>query len=323
MKDSRFRKYLDKVRPSFEAGGALSWLHSFYEAVDSFVSVPSTTTSGGSHIRDCIDLKRIMLCVVVSLLPCFAVACVSNGFITMLKLLLVSIVVGYAVELLSSQLRGKPLCEGYAVTGLIIPMIVPADVPLWALALAVAFAVIVGKEAFGGTGMNIWNPAMLAKAFIVFGFPSLAGNCTAAVEACSAAWLTAVGFGALLLVITGTASWKVMLSSLAGAFLTAVVVNPAAGGADITAFGQLSLGSLAFGMVFMATDPVTGAQTEAGKWICGFLTGVLAIVIRSLELADADGTMSAILLMNTIAPIVDRCVISANITSRQRRNLTV
>ena len=322
MRAGGFRKYLDSIRPSFEEGGRLSWLHSFYEALDTTVSVPGTLTHSGSHIRDCIDLKRIMLCAVVSLLPCIVVSCFVNGFLPVLRLVITSLAVGYAVELVASQLRGKPLCEGYAVTGLIIPLIVPIDIPLWVLAIAVAFAVLVGKVAFGGGGMNIWNTALLAKAFIIFGFPTMAGS-GAAPMPCGAAWLTAVGIGALILLVTGTASWKVMLPSIAGVLAAAGIAGVAMPGETLSAFGHLAAGNLIFGIVFMATDPVTCAQTEAGKWIYGFGIGVLVVLVRNLGLMDADGTMTAILIMNTLAPLIDRMVIAANINSRQRRNLTV
>lgn len=312
MKDSGLRRYLDRIRPSFQEGGGLSWLHSFYEAADTFVSVPDTRTSRGTHIRDCVDLKRIMLCVVVSLLPCLIFTGIATLSACLLKFILVSLAVSYSVDLIASQLRGKPLCEGDAVTALIIALIVPADTPLFILAPAVAFAIIAGKVAFGGTGMNIWNPALLAYAFIIFGFPELAGAAPL-MEACGLSWFVAVGLGALLLIYTGTASWKVMLSAAVGALSAAI-------------FAPVSIASInlfIFGIVFMATDPVTGAHTEAGKWIYGFFIGVLFVLVRSLGLADADGTMSAILLMNTFAPVIDRIVISVNINARQRRNLTV
>lgn len=312
MKGGGLRKYLDRVRPSFEEGGGLSWLHSLYEAVDTTVSVPGTLTGRGAHVRDCIDLKRIMLCVVVSLLPCLIFAGIASDPVRLLEFILVSLAVSYTVDLIASQLRGRPLCEGNVVTALIIALIVPAETPLFILAPAVAFAILVGKVAFGGAGMNIWNPALLTDVFILFGFPDLAGG-GSMMESCGFSWFVAVGLGALLLIYTGTASWKVMLSAAAGA-LAAAIFAPAS---------DLSLNFFAFGIVFMATDPVTGAQTEAGKWIYGFLIGVLFMAVRSLGLADADGTMTAILVMNTFAPLIDRIVISANINSRQRRNLTV
>ena len=362
MGESKIRHYMDRIRPNFEEGGKFHWLHSTYDAFDTFLSVPGTTTTGGSHIRDCVDIKRAMFTVVVALLPCFIASCIKYGFFTILPLYLVSYIVGLTIEFASAQIKGKEVSEGYLVTGMIIPMIVPVTIPLWMLALAVAFAVIVGKEAFGGTGMNIWNPALLARAFLFFAYPShMTGNVwtPGEVDALSGAtplaqldgglgalqyslsdlfWgdvpgatgeasTFAVLLGALILLLNGVASWRVMLSSVFGVLTVGWIANMAAPGPDtilaVPAYYHLLLGGFAFGTVFMATDPVTGARTNAGRWIYGFLIGAITVIIRLFSPAYPEGVMIAILLMNTFAPLIDHCVVSVNINRRLARNKTV
>lgn len=354
---------MDNIRPNFEKGGKYQWLHSTYDAFDTFLSVPETKTVKGSHIRDCVDLKRVMITVVIALLPCFVASCIKYGFFRLLPLYLVSYIVGLAVEFTSAQLRGKEVSEGYLVTGMIILMIVPITIPLWMLALAVAFATIVGKEAFGGTGMNIWNPALLARAFLFFAYPShMTGNVwdPKAVDAVSGAtplaqisegglealrysvgdlfWgnipgatgetcTFAILLGAFILLMSGVASFRVMFSCVLGGLSVGFVANIAAPSPDsalaVPALYQLMMGGFAFGTVFMATDPVTGAQTGTGKWIYGFLIGAIAMIIRLFCPAYPEGMMISILLMNTFAPLIDHCVVAANINKRVARNKTV
>lgn len=359
---SGIERFMDNIRPNFEKGGKYHWLGSTFDAFDTFFCVPGANTSKGSHIRDCADLKRVMIIAVIALVPCFICSCVQYGFLRILPLYLVSYIVGLAVEFTSAQIRGKEVSEGYLVTGMIIPMIVPVTIPLWMLALAVAFADIVGKEAFGGTGMNIWNPALLARAFLFFAFPShMTGNVWAqpGVDALSGPtplaqienglgaltystsdlfWghipgavgetsTFAILVGALILLLAGVASFKVMFSCVLGALTVGCIANVAAPSADsilaVPAYMHLLMGGFAFGTVFMATDPVTGAQTGPGKWIYGFLIGAIAVIIRLFCPAYPEGMMISILLMNTFAPLIDHCVVEANINRRLARNKTV
>ena len=295
----------------------------------------------------------------------------------MLPLIIVSYVVGLGIEFISAQLRGHEVNEGYLVSGMLIPMIMPVDVPLWILALAVAFAVIIGKEVFGGTGMNIWNPALIARAFVFFAYPSQISGDTIWVEGLNAAKANAMqvvdGFsgatplgqaangivdfttttgeplslmqafigtmpgsvgetstiailiGAVILIWTGVASWKIMVSCVAGALGVGFLINGFAEAgtfAAVPAYWHLVLGGFAFGAVFMATDPVTSAQTEKGKWIYGFLVGALAVIIRLFNPGYPEGMMLAILLMNTFAPLIDYYVVEGNIKKRIKRSVT-
>ena len=361
-KDSGIRRFMDNIRPHFEKGGKYYWLHSTYDAFDTFFSVPETLTSKGSHIRDCLDLKRLMITVVVALLPCFVASCIHYGFFRVLPLYLVTYIVGLGIEFAFAQVRGKEVSEGFLVTGMIIPMIVPITIPLWMLALAVAFAVIIGKEVFGGTGMNIWNPALLARAFLFFAYPShMTGNVwvPGAADAVSGAtplmqldggleslkyslsdlfWgnipgsvgegcTFAILLGALILLATGAANYRAMFSCVLGALAVGLAANLAAPSPEsalaVPAWYHLLMGGFAFGAVFMVTDPVTGAQTNAGKWIYGFLVGAIAVIIRLFSPAYPEGMMIAILLMNTFAPLIDHCVVAANINKRLARSKTV
>ena len=387
--------FVEKIKPTFSKGGKLGFLHSTFDAFETFLFVPNTVTKSGSHIRDCVDLKRVMTVVIISLMPALAfgiwnvgeqhslafgldmsfIEKVWFGLLKVLPLIIVSYVVGLGIEFISAQLRGHEVNEGYLVSGMIIPLIMPVDVPLWILALAVAFAVIIGKEVFGGTGMNIWNPALIARAFVFFAYPSQISGDTIWVEGLNSAKANAMqvvdGFsgatplgqaangivdfttttgeplsalqafigvmpgsigetstiailiGAAILIFTGVASWKIMVSCVAGALGVGLLINGfAAEGtfAAVPAYWHLILGGFAFGAVFMATDPVTSAQTEKGKWIYGFLVGALAVIIRLFNPGYPEGMMLAILLMNTFAPLIDYYVVEGNIKKRIKRS---
>ncbi len=373
----------------FEKGGKLYWLHSSIDAFDTFLRVPGTVTTKGAHIRDAVDLKRVMIIVVIALIPAALFGMYNTGFqaalatgaswgfwkmfwyglLKVLPLFIVSYAVGLGIEFADAQIKGEEVNEGYLVTGFLIPLIVPVDVPLWMLALAVAFAVIFGKCVFGGTGMNIWNPALLARAFLFFSYPSkmsgsevwvhlpkgqaavdgftgatplavtdAAGRHT--VEALNASgwdwWslfnglvpgsvgetsVIAILIGAAILIWTGVASWKIMFASVAGGLLVGWL-GQLAGATALPCWYQLILGGFAFGTVFMATDPVTSAQTEKGKWIYGFLVGALAVTVRLWNPGYAEGMMLAILLMNTFAPLIDHCVVSVATSRRAGKKKT-
>ncbi len=388
---------VEKIKPTFSKGGKLGFLHSTFDAFETFLFVPNTVTKSGSHIRDCVDLKRVMTIVIIALMPALAfgiwnvgeqhsiafgldmtfIEKVWFGFLKVLPLIIVSYVVGLGIEFISAQLRGHEVNEGYLVSGMLIPMIMPVDVPLWILALAVAFAVIIGKEVFGGTGMNIWNPALIARAFVFFAYPSQISGDTIWIEGLNSAKANAMqvvdGFsgatplgqaangivdfttttgeplslmqafigtmpgsigetstiailiGAVILIWTGVASWKIMVSCVAGALGVGFLINGFAEAgtfAAVPAYWHLVLGGFAFGAVFMATDPVTSAQTEKGKWIYGFLTGALAVIIRLFNPGYPEGMMLAILLMNTFAPLIDYYVVEGNIKKRIKRTIT-
>jgi Na+-transporting NADH:ubiquinone oxidoreductase subunit B len=380
---SLLRNHIDKLKPNFEKGGRLHFLRSTAEAFASFLYVPNTVTGKGTHIRDAIDLKRTMSVVVVALMPALLFGMWNVGFQyhlltgqtadfwtvfwvgakNVLPIIVVSYVTGLGIEFVVAQWRGHEVNEGFLVTGLLIPMIMPVTIPLWMVALATAFAVIIGKEVFGGTGMNIFNPALLARAFIFFAYPSyISGDkvwvalssqqdklidglsgATALAKASAGTEFTeyqisdmlmgfvpgsigetsviAILIGGLLLLLTGVASIRIMLSVFAGGFLTGVVFNIVGGTPylEMPAYYHLIMGGFAFGAVFMATDPVTSAQTNRGKWIYGFLIGMLAVLIRVFNPAYPEGMMLAILLMNAFAPLIDYYVVQANINRRLKR----
>ena len=373
----------------FEKGGKLGFLHSTVDAFDTFLRVPGTVTRRGAHVRDAVDLKRIMIIVVLALVPAALFGmwnvgyqhCLATGqewglfqnfwygFLRVLPLYIVAYVVGLGIEFASAQIRNEEVNEGYLVSGMLIPLIVPVDVPLWTLAIAVAFAVLFGKEVFGGTGMNFLNPALLCRAFLFFAYPSkMSGSSVwvslkngeslidgatgatplsfasegldamnnAGVQYGMSAWdmfagiipgsvgetsVIAILIGAVILIWTGVASWKVMVSSVAGALLVGWLGN-VCGATDVPAYYQLVMGGFAFGTVFMATDPVTSAQTETGKWIYGFLIGALCVVVRLFNPGYAEGMMLAILLMNTFAPLIDHYVTSVA-TGRRAKKVTI
>ena len=366
----------------FEKGGKFYWLHSTVDAFETFLNVPGTVTRKGAHVRDAVDLKRIMILMVIALVPAalfgmwnvgyqhsLAVGCSEGfwkmllpnfwyGFLKVLPLYVVSYVVGLAIEFGASQIRGEEVNEGYLVSGFLIPLIVPVTTPLWMLAVAVAFAVFFGKEVFGGTGMNIWNPALLARAFLFFSYPTkmsgsqcwislkagesvvdgFTGATPLALDGAAAQYGTgfwdmfigtvpgsvgetsviAILLGAFIILWTGIASWKVMCGSVLGALLVGWI-GFAAGATDIPCYMQLVMGGFAFGTVFMATDPVTSAQTECGKWIYGFLIGALCVTVRLFNPGYAEGMMLAILLGNTFAPLIDHCVVSCHISRKARK----
>lgn len=379
---SKLRKLTDKIKPTFSKGGKLSFLHSTFEAFESFLFVPDSVTRKGVHVRDSVDLKRVMTVVMIALVPSllfgiynigYQYNLASNsgmefwemiwfGFLKIIPLYLVSYIVGLGIEFASAQLRGHEVNEGYLVTGMIIPLIVPVTTPLWMLTLAVAFAVIIGKEIFGGTGMNIWNPALVARVFLFFAYPShMSGDkvWVAGVDGFSGATplaqtsdglsslhysvsdmffgfipgsvgetsTLAIILGAAFLIYTGIGSWKIMLSTVLGGLVMGFIANIAAPSADcamaIPAWYHLIMGGFAFGAVFMATDPVTSAQTEYGKWIYGFLIGTFTVIIRLFNPGYPEGMMLAILLMNTFAPVIDHIVVGRNIKRRLKRAKTV
>ena len=380
------KKYLDKIRPTFEDNGKLHCFRSVFEGFESFLYVPNTTAKSGTHIHDSIDSKRIMSIVVIALLPAllfgmynvgwqnYAAAgklaeatffeMFAYGFLAVLPKLLVSYIVGLGIEFAWAQMKGEEIQEGYLVSGILIPLIIPVNCPLWILALAVAFSVIFVKEIFGGTGMNIFNVALAARAFLFFSYPTemsgdsvwvardsilglgntlpdtftqatpLALVSKNADAGCSLADMVtgfipgsvgetsviAIGIGALILLVTGVASWKTMLSVFVGGALTAMMFG-ALGSTPIPWYEHLCLGGFCFGAVFMATDPVTSARTETGKYIYGFMIGFMAIVVRVMNPGYPEGMMLAILFMNMFAPLIDYCVVQRNISARAKRSL--
>ena len=385
---SGLRKLVDKIKPTFEKGGKLGFLHSTFDAFETFLFVPNTVTKRGAHVRDCVDLKRVMIMVVLALVPAMLFGIWNTGYqhslafgldwgfwnivlyglAKVLPLYVVAYLVGLGIEFVSAQIQGHEVNEGYLVSGMLIPLIVPVDVPLWMLAIAVAFAVIIGKEVFGGTGMNIWNPALLTRAFLFFSYPSMmsvdtvwtggvtrfmnegvafqAGNglvdgfsgatplANATFENLSPKFMDmiictmpgsvgetsviAILLGAILLIWTGVASWKIMVSSIVGG-LAIGYLGFAVGATDLPGYYQLVMGGFLFGTVFMATDPVTSAQTECGKWIYGFLVGALAVTVRIWNPGYPEGMMLAILLMNTFAPLIDHYVIEGSIKRKAKK----
>ncbi len=376
------RKFLDKLEPHFKKGGKFPYLESTFDAFSSFLFVPNHTTLKGSHIRDAIDLKRTMSMVILALMPAllFGIWNVGHqhylsqgqvfhsitdmffdkflyGLIKVLPLIVVSYVVGLSIEFAFAQARGHKVNEGFLVSGMLIPLIVPPDIPLWMLALATAFAVIIGKEVFGGTGMNIFNPALLARAFLFFSYPAymsgdliwIAGKADAFSGATPLALVAsgdtghmptfwhmflgnipgsvgetskvAILLGAIFLILTGIGSLRIMLSVFAGGYLMGIIFNLWGSNSYmlIPAHSHLVMGGFAFGAVFMATDPVTASQTKTGKVIYGVLIGVFAVLIRVLNPAYPEGMMLSILLFNTFAPLIDHYVIEAHIRRRLKR----
>lgn len=386
------RTILDKAKPKFSVGGRFAKLHSTFDAFETFLFTPNTVTRTGAHIRDAVDMKRTMIAVVLALLPALvfgmynigyqhvlmrvgANAAPANfdfwsllgfGFLSMLPTIIVSYVVGLGIEFAVAQARGHEVNEGFLVSGLLIPMILPVGVPLWMVAVATAFAVVFGKEVFGGTGMNIFNPALLARAFLFFAFPkNMSGDdvwvagfgAYPAVDGFSGATplsLSAAGLldklppvrdlfmgfipgsvgetstlcilvGALILLLTGVANWRVMISVFIGGYLMGLIFNAVGANPYMTlpAHYHLLMGGFAFGAVFMATDPVTSAQTQTGKVIYGLLIGILIVVVRVLNPAYPEGTMLVILLLNAFAPLIDHVVVHRNIAWRRARALRV
>lgn len=378
------KKYLNKIKPHFEEGGKLHAFWSVYDGFESFLYVPNTTAKTGAHIHDAIDSKRIMSLVVIALLPAllfgmynigyqnFAAAGeLANasfwemffyGFLAVLPKILVSYIVGLGIEFAWAQWKKEEIQEGYLVTGILMPLIIPITCPLWMLALSVAFAVILCKEIFGGTGMNIFNVALSARAFLFFSYPGqmtgdsiwvashqifglgntlpdattmatplgelalhvdipystcdmLIGLIPGSVGETS---VIAIAIGALLLLVTGIASWKTMLSVFVSGGIMAALFS-ALGMTSIAWYEHLILGGFCFGAVFMATDPVTSARTEKGKYIYGALIGVMTIIIRVMNPGYPEGMMLSILFANMFAPLIDYCVVQGNINKRMKR----
>ncbi|WP_026473782.1 NADH:ubiquinone reductase (Na(+)-transporting) subunit B [Alkaliflexus imshenetskii] len=375
------RKLLDNIKPHVSKGGRFEMLHSTYDAFETLLFVPNKTNQNGVHVRDAMDMKRNMIVVVMALVPALLFGIWNTGYqhflalgqeVTFLETILhgvfkvipiviVSYLTGLAIEFAFAQMRGHEVNEGFLVSGMLIPLILPVDIPLWMVAVATAFAVIIGKEVFGGTGMNIWNPALLARAFLFFAYPAqMSGDlvwisglstmegvdATTGATALAAAvegnigsfplWNSFLGIipgsigetstlailiGAVILIFTGVASWKIMVSVFLGGYFMGLVFNLIGINSlmQVDAIHHLTLGGFAFGAVFMATDPVTGSRTETGKWIYGFLIGLFAIMIRVFNPAYPEGMMLAILLMNTFAPLIDHFVVDANIKRRLKR----
>ncbi len=374
------KRLLDKFAPTFSEGGKLSWLHSFYEAMETFFYVPTDVTKKGSHVRDCNDMKRTMFMVIIALVPTILFGMWNIGFQRiggadfsiwqnfwfgfwkMLPSILVTYIVGLSIECAFAQIRKEEVNEGFFVSGILIPLIIPIGTPLWMTGLATAFAVVIGKEIFGGTGMNIFNPALLARLFIFFSYTSsisgesvwftdgrtgatalgelantgqlpegfsmldaFVGNIAGSIGETSTLCIL---LGAIVLLATGTASWRTMISVFVGGLVMGGIFNLLAPAAPVTptehylalpAWQHLLLGGFAFGAVFMATDPVTSAQTNAGKYIVGFMIGALAILVRVFNTGYPEGMMLAIIFMNALAPVVDHYVVQANIKRRNRR----
>ncbi len=382
------RQRLDKIKEPFGEGKKYEKFAPALNALDTFLFVPNHTTKKGAHVRDAVDLKRTMITVVIALIPALIFGMWNGGYqylsqiqnevgvweafahgaLKILPMIAVSYGVGLGIEFLFAIKRGHEVNEGYLVTGLLIPMIMPIDIPLWMVAISVVFAVLIGKEAFGGTGMNILNPALMARAFAFFAYPTyMSGNQvwvseSYAVDGVSGETILGslaakeeIGYssmdmfmgyipgsiaetstllvlvGALILIFTKVGSWRIMLSSFIGAAVMGLIFNalPSLGleGNALTNFpwyNHLIVGGLAFGVVFMATDPVTASQTIKGKWIYGFLIGLFAVMIRIFNPAYPEGIMLAILLMNVFAPVIDHYVIQANVKRRiKRKNLSM
>ena len=392
------RKQIDKIKPAFSKGGRFSALESVFDGFETFLFVPNTTSKRrGAHVHDAIDSKRTMSVVIFALLPALlfgmynvglqhniAVGVEASfwstffyGFLSVLPQIIVSYAVGLGIEFIIAQMKHEEIQEGFLVTGILIPMMIPVETPLWMIAVATAFAVVFAKEVFGGTGYNVFNVALITRAFLFFSYPAAMsgdsvwvrlgstfglGGAEKAVDGFSGAtplgqiaaakgmlpdihntlggpltdWDAFLGFlpgsvgevstlailiGACILIYTGIASYKIMVSGVVGVVVMAAVFNafgttPAM---QVSALHHLIYGGFAFGIVFMATDPVTAARTEAGKWVYGFLIGVMVVFIRVLNAGYAEGMMLAILLMNTFAPLIDYIVVERNTQKRLKR----
>ena len=380
------RKLLDKIKPNFEKGGKLEKFYPAFNAFETFLFVPDQTAPpNGAHVRDAIDLKRTMILVVLSLVPCLLFgmwnvgyqhykalgiidASLIDNFIfgakKVLPIVIVSYGTGLTVEFIFAIIRKHTINEGFLVSGMLIPLVMPVDVPLWMVSVSTIFAVVIGKEVFGGTGMNILNPALTARAFLFFAYPTkMSGNevwintslekgqklvdgfsgATPLGDAASGfadkipgIWESFIGaipgsigetstiaclIGAAILLYTGIGSWRIMLSVFIGGYVMASIFNIFGANTlmQLTPLHQLVLGGFAFGAVFMATDPVTAAHTNTGKYIYGFLIGLFAIMIRVFNPAYPEGMMLAILFMNVMAPLIDHYVVQANIKRRLKR----
>lgn len=381
---SALRKYINKIKPNFQEGGKLHAFRSVFDGFETFLYVPNETSKNGVHIHDAIDSKRIMSMVVIALLPAllfgmynvgyqnylYAETLASAsfweifayGFLAVLPKVLVSYIVGLGIEFVVAQWKGEEIQEGYLVSGMIIPLILPINCPLWILIIAIAFAVIFAKEIWGGTGMNIFNVAVATRLFLFFSYPSKMTGDTVWVatdkifglgnqlpDAFTAATplgevaqgvvpqatlndmiiglipgsigetsVIAIAIGAVILLWTGVASWKTMLSVFLGGGVMAVLFK-SLGMTDLEWYEHIVLGGFCFGAVFMATDPVTSARTECGKWYYGFIIGALAVIVRVMNPGYPEGMMLAIFFGNMIAPLIDYCVVQRNISRRVNR----
>ena len=382
------RNYIDKIKPNFEEGGKFQAFRSVFDGFETFLFVPNTTSKTGTHIHDAIDSKRIMSLVVIALIPALLfgmynvgyqhythagiegsfIEMFGYGFLAVLPKIIVSYVVGLGIEFVVAQWKKEEIQEGFLVSGMLIPMIVPVDCPLWMLAVATAFSVIFAKEVFGGTGMNIFNPALITRAFLFFAYPTKMSGDTvwvasdsifglgkdidaltaatplgeAATELPVSASLSdmifgfipgsigetsviAIAIGAVILLWTGVASWKTMVSVFVGGALMGWIFNtigPDTAMANMPWYVHLCAGGFCFGAVFMATDPVTSSRTENGKFVYGLLIGMMAIIIRVLNPGYPEGMMLAILLMNIFAPLIDYVIVENNISRRAKRAMS-
>jgi Na+-transporting NADH:ubiquinone oxidoreductase subunit B len=403
-----FRSWLDRQAPHFEAGGRLAKLKPLYEAADTFFYTPASVTRTGAHVRDALDLKRMMMLVVIAVLPCVLMAmyntglqanlaldparagelagwrhdvlrlsgvgyspasilaCTVHGALYFLPLYIVTMAVGLAWEVLFAIVRKVEVNEGFFVTGILFPLILPPTTPLWQAALGISFGVVVAKEVFGGTGMNFINPALAARAFLFFAYPAeITGDAVwtatppgLAVDGFSGAtllaqmrqmtgpfaeqpyswWTAFIGLepgsmgetsalacllGAVLLIVTRIASWRIMAGVASGTIAMSLAFNALASPAHpyfaIPFWWHMVLGGWAFGTAFMATDPVTAPFTERGKWIYGALIGVLIVLVRTVNPAYPESTMLVILFMNVMAPLIDYGFVKANIDRRAKR----
>ena len=374
-----------KIKPNFEKGGKFEKWHPAYDAIETFLFVPGHTAKSGAHVRDAIDLKRTMITVVIAMVPALLFGMWNIGYqhfsqlvaagqlnefslmqafgfgaLKVLPIVVVSYAVGLGIEFIFAIIRGHQVNEGYLVTGMLIPLVMPVDIPLWMVAVSVVFAVIIGKEVFGGTGMNILNPALTARAFLFFAYPTyMSGDKVWVADATTVDAISgetilgqlaagkpagysisdmflgyipgsigetstlAILIGAAILLYTGIGSWRVMFSALVGGISMGLIFNAFAPEGNLLMqapfYQHLLMGGFAFGVVFMATDPVSAAQTNKGKIIYGFLIGFFAIMIRVFNPAYPEGIMLAILLMNVFAPLIDHYVIEANIKRRLKR----
>ena len=378
------RNYLDKIKPAFEKEGKLHAFRSVFDGFETFLFVPNTTAKKGVHIHDAIDSKRIMSMVVIALMPALLFGMYNVGYqnaiasgldasfmdmflfgaLAVMPKILVSYIVGLGIEFAWAQWKGEEIQEGYLVSGIIIPLIIPIGCPLWMLALACAFSVIFCKEIFGGTGMNIFNPAVAARMFLFFAYPSkmtgdtvwvaqnsifglgndlpdgftaatplgqLAQNITPDASILDMALgfipgsigetsLIAIAIGAFILLWTGIASWRTMISVFVGGIAFALLFEQT--GQGMTWWHHFVMGGFAFGAVFMATDPVTSCRTTTGQYIYGFLIGAMAIIIRVMNAGYPEGMMLAIFFGNMFAPTIDHFIVERNITKRLKRGGT-
>jgi Na+-transporting NADH:ubiquinone oxidoreductase subunit B len=372
------RKRLNSLKRPFGKGQKLEKFAPAFNAFETLLFVPNHTTKKGAHIRDAVDLKRTMVTVIIALMPALIYGIYNTGYqyysqmeppFTFIEafihgswkivpMIIVSYVVGLSIEFGFAVYRGHEVNEGYLVTGLLIPMIMPVDIPLWMVAISTAFAVLIAKEAFGGTGMNILNPALTARAFAFFAYPTyMSGNKVWVSEASNIEAISGetilgtlaaggdvnysmfemfqgaipgsiaetstlwVAVGALILIVTGIGSWRIITGGILGAAVMGLLFNLWGANAlmSFSWMNHLIVGGFAFGIVFMATDPVSGAQTNKGKWIYGVLVGILCIMIRVFNPAYPEGVMLAILLMNVFAPTIDHYVVNGNIKKRKKR----